>query len=204
MSDLFIIGLTGSTGAGKSEVARIMAERPLWTVIDADVLSRRVVEPGQAALNELKNHFSADILNADGTLNRKRLAEKAFSSPEETAALNAIVHPAVLKEIHDELQRAAQNGKSVAVIDAPLLLQAGLDAICHYTVAVVSTPMLRKSRIVDRDKLTNEEAQRRMSAQPSDEYYETRVAALLHNFGDRENLRWATCDLCEKIEGLIV
>ncbi len=204
MSDLFIIGLTGSTGAGKSEIARIMAERPLWTVIDADALSRRVVEPGQPALKELEKRFSADILNADGTLNRKRLAEKAFSLPEETAALNAIVHPAVLKEIHAELQRAAENGKTVAVIDAPLLLQAGLDAICHYTVAVVSTPALRKSRIMARDGLTVEEADRRMRAQPSDDFYETRVTALLYNLGDRESLCQATRSLCEKVEGLAV
>ncbi len=204
MTDLFVVGLTGSTGAGKSEVARIMAERPLWTVIDADALSRRVVEPGQPALTELEQHFSADILNTDGTLNRKRLAEKAFSSSEETAALNAIVHPAVLNEIHTELQHAAQNGKTVAVIDAPLLLQAGLDAICHYTVAVVSAPPLRKARIMARDGLTLEQAERRMSVQPSDDYYETRVTTVLDNLGDRESLYAATRRLCEKVEGLAV
>lgn len=202
MTKVFIVGLTGSTGAGKSEIARIMHERPLWAVIDADVISRRVVEKGQPALKALTERFSADILNADGTLNRKRLAEKAFSSPEETAALNAIVHPAVLKEIQAELQRAAESGKTVAVIDAPLLLQAGLDAVCNYTVAVVSTPELRKARIIARDGLTAEEAERRMRAQPSDDYYETRVTALLHNLGDRENLCAAARSLCEKVEDL--
>lgn len=181
-----------------------MAERPPWAVIDADVLSRRVVELGQPALQALTERFSTDILNADGTLNRKRLAEKAFSSPEETAALNAIVHPAVLKEIHAELQRAAENGKTVAVIDAPLLLQTNLDAICHYTVAVVSVPELRKSRIMARDGLTVQEAERRMSAQPSDDYYETRVTAVLHNLGDREILCAAVRSLCEKVEDLAI
>lgn len=204
MTELFIVGLTGSTGAGKSEVARIMAERPLWTVIDADVLSRRVVEPGRPALNALAERFSADILNADGTLNRKRLAEKAFASSNETAALNAIVHPAVRREIHRELELAKQHGKTIAVIDAPLLLQAGLDAICHYTVAVLSTSALRKARIMVRDGLTAEEADRRMSAQPTDDYYETRVTAVLHNLGDRESLFDSVCSLCEKVEGLAV
>ncbi len=204
MTNVFTVGLTGSTGAGKSEVARIMAQRPSWTVIDADVLSRRVVEPGQPTLKELEKHFSGDILNADGTLNRKCLAEKAFSSSEETAALNAIVHPAVLKEIHAELQRTAENGKTVAVIDAPLLLQAGLDAICNYTVAVVSTPALRQSRIMARDGLTVEEAERRMSAQPSDDYYQTHVTALLYNLGDQEALHAAAQTLCEQIEDLAV
>ncbi len=204
MTDLFIVGLTGSTGAGKSEVARIMAERPLWTVIDADVIARRVVEKGQPALLTLTERFSTDILNADGTLNRKRLAQKAFSSPEETAALNAIVHPAVICEIRRELDAAVQHGKTVAVIDAPLLLQAGLDAICNYTVAVVSTSELRKARIMVRDGLTAEEAERRMGAQPSDEYYEERVTAVLHNLGDRESLHTAAQNLCEKVEGLVI
>ena len=204
MTDLFVVGLTGSTGAGKSEVARIMAERPLWTVIDADVLSRRVVEVGRPALTQLAEHFSISILNEDGTLNRKQLAKQAFSSPKETATLNAIVHPAVRQEIHAELQRAAENGKTVAVIDAPLLLQAGLDAICGCTVAVISTPEIRKARIMTRDGLTSTEAEHRMSAQPSDEYYKPRVTAVLHNLGDRDALRQATIALCEQIEGAAV
>lgn len=204
MTNLFIVGLTGSTGAGKSEVARMMAERPSWIVIDADVLSRRVVEPGQPALKELTERFSSDILHSDGTLNRKRLAEKAFSSQEKTEALNAIVHPAVRSEIQRELTEAAEQGKAVAVIDAPLLLQAGLDAICDYTLAVVSTPQLRQSRILERDGLTVEEARRRMSAQPSDDYYETRVTAVLYNLGERDSLIRAAQTVCETIEGLVV
>lgn len=204
MSNVFIVGLTGSTGAGKSEVARIMHKRPLWTVIDADVLSRRVVEPGRPALQALVERFSAEILNADGTLNRKALAEKAFASQEETATLNAIVHPAVICEIKRELDVAAQQGKTVAVIDAPLLLQAGLDAICNHTVAVVSTPTLRKARIMARDGLTAAEADRRMQAQPSDDYYEERVATVLHNLGDRASLSEAAQRLCEKVEGLAI
>lgn len=181
-----------------------MAARPSWVVIDADVLSRRVVEPGQPALKQLAEHFSSDILNTDGTLNRKRLAEKAFSSSVETAALNAIVHPAVRSEIERELRKAAESGKRVAIIDAPLLLQAGLDAICDYTVAVVSTPELRKARIMMRDGLTEEEATRRMSVQPSDNHYQTRVTALLHNLGDRKALRAAALSVCATIEDLAI
>ena len=204
MAELFVVGLTGSTGAGKSEVARIMAERPRWTVIDADVISRRVVEKGRPTLRALVERFSADILNTDGTLNRKRLAEKAFSSQEETAALNAVVHPAVIREIERELSEAAHEGKTVAVIDAPLLLQAGVDAVCRYTVAVISKPTLRKARIKARDGLTAEEADRRMRAQPTDDYYEQRVSEVLHNLGDRESLYGAAKRLCDKIEGMAV
>lgn len=204
MGELFIVGLTGSTGAGKSEVARLMAGRSHWAVIDADVISRRVVEKGQSALKALTERFSVDILNEDGTLNRKRLAEKAFSSPEENEALNAIVHPAVIREIKREIREAAREGKAVAVIDAPLLLQAGADALCHYTVAVISVPTLRKARIMARDGLTTEEAERRMRAQPSDDYYEKRVTEVLCNCGDLESLRKTARSLCDRIEGMAV
>ncbi len=200
MNKLFTIGLTGSTGAGKSEVARIMGERNGWTVIDADVLSRRVVEVGTPTLQALVKHFSTAILNEDGTLDRQALAALAFQTPEQTAALNAIVHPAVIQETHRERELAEQNGAQVVVIDAPLLLQAGLDAVCDYTVAVVSTPALRKARICQRDGLTTEQAERRMAVQLSDEDYDGRVSVLLQNWGDRTALRKAVTALCETIE----
>ena len=201
MADLFVVGLTGSTGAGKSLVAEWMARRASWTVIDADVLSRRVVEPGQPTLDALVEHFSPDILNADGTLNRKRLAERAFASKEETATLNALVHPAVCQEIQSEIERAALRGDAVVVIDAPLLLQAGLDGICRHTVAVVAPPAIRKARIMVRDGLTEAEADRRMQAQPSDEYYTSRVDTVLYNDGEKSVLEQDVEMLCKVIEG---
>ena len=200
MNKLFTVGLTGSTGAGKSEVARIMGERNGWTVIDADVLSRRVVEIGTPTLQALAEHFSTAILNEDGSLDRKALAALAFQTPEQTAALNAIVHPAVIAETYRERELARQNGEQVVVIDAPLLLQAGLDAVCDYTVAVVSTQELRKARICARDGLTAEQAERRMAVQLSDEDYDGRVSVLLQNLGDRTALREAVTALCETIE----
>ncbi len=203
MSDIFTVGLTGSTGAGKGEVARLMACRPHWQIIDADMIARRVVEVGTPTLRALSEHFSETILNADGSLNRRQLAALAFASPEQTQALNAIVHPAVIREIRQELKQAIEDGKQVAVIDAPLLFQAGVDAICDCTVAVVATPQIRKERICARDGLTEEEADHRMQAQPSDDFYIKRVTYVLGNLGDLDALSQSVRVICEKIEGAL-
>lgn len=203
MTDNKTVGLTGSTGAGKSEIARRMAAREHWAVIDADAISRLVVEKGQPTLALLTEHFSAAVLNPDGTLNRARLAALAFADPEKTAALNAIVHPAVIREIQAQRAAAVAAGKRVVVIDAPLLLQAGLDSDCDYTVAVTAPPEVRRARICARDGISAEAAAQRMSAQPGDDYYAARVSEVLTNDGDMAALAAKVEALCERIEAMV-
>lgn len=203
MTDIFTVGLTGSTGAGKGEVARLMATRSGFCIVDADVIARKVVEVGEPTLAALVEHFSNDILNEDGSLNRRRLAAVVFASPEQTAVLNAIVHPAVIAEIRRQLKQAVTDGKRAVVIDAPLLFQSGLDAICDCTIGVVATPELRLERICARDGLTEQEAQRRMQSQPSDDFYIDRVTYVLSNLGDRDTLSRAVQTICEEIEGAL-
>lgn len=203
MTEVFTVGLTGSTGAGKSEVARLMAEHPSWAVLDADQLSREAVTTGSPTLAALVERFSDDILLEDGSLNRKRLAEKAFATQEDTAALNAIVHPAVIRAIRSGLRAIHTAGKRVAVIDAPLLFQSGLDAICDCTVAVLATPDIRRARICARDGLTVEQANLRMQAQPDDHFYRDKATFLLFNLSDKASLDKATRTLCTQIERMV-
>lgn len=183
MSKGFIVGLTGPTGAGKSAVAAFWKQQGCC-VIDADVLSRRAVEPDSPCLREIVKRFSDSVLNPDGSLNRKALAAIAFSSPEATKALNAIVHPAVCRMIEEELLVAQNRGFAVAVIDAPLLFEAQVDRLCDETVAVLAPVTLRRQRICERDGLTMDQADRRIEAQPSDEFYRHRATHILENTTD--------------------
>ncbi len=199
MNNVYVVGLTGSTGAGKSEVARVLAEKGC-AVIDADVLSRRAVEPGSPCLSALTEYFSEDILLPDGSLDRKALAAVAFASPEKTQVLNGIVHPVVIRMTHAALKEAESQGKTIAVIDAPLLFQARLDAICDRTVAVLAPADLRLSRICSRDGITAEQARARMKAQPMDDYYTQRATIILYNTGDRNDLRDKALALFEQLE----
>ena len=200
MSKTIVVGLTGPTGAGKSAVARRL-EAVGWQIIDADVLARRVVEPGEAALKALVERFSEAILRADGTLDRAALAKVAFASRETTAALNAIVHPAVIAKMNEELAEAKRRGVRVVALDVPLLFQAGLESLCDLTVAVTASEAVRRERIRRRDALTEEQAVARMNAQPSAEYYTSRADRVIDNGGDETVLETAVKALLEEVGG---
>lgn len=128
MKGLFILGLTGPSGAGKSEVARLLAEKGI-PLVDADALVREVQKPGSPCLKALADVFSSAILRPDGSLDRGKLAELAFGSPEQTQRLNRIVHPAVIALSEERLRQAADAGARAAVLDAPLLFESGMDRL---------------------------------------------------------------------------
>lgn len=196
---VYLVGLTGPTGSGKSEVSRVMAERHI-PVIDADALAREVVEPGSECLKRLAEEFSEDILQEDGSLNRRQLAKRAFATPEDTAKLNAITHPYILELSHKILMQFEQMRERLAVIDAPLLFESGMDRFCDLTVAVVSPAAMRLERIRQRDGLTVEQACSRMAAQQEEEYYTSRADIALHNEGDLALLRQQATELAAQIQ----
>ncbi len=189
ISAVTVIGLTGPTGTGKSTVAACFKDRGAY-IIDAEQLARQAVIPGSTCLGELTRVFSSAILREDGTLDRQELAKRAFSSPEQAQKLNAIIHPAVMEMIRSKLADAADQGVEVAVLDAPLLFEAGADALCHRIVAVLSPAEQRLHRIMERDGLDETAARRRMKAQPEDSFYCRPGVLLLYN-------RDGEADLCE-------
>ena len=195
---VFLIGLTGPTGSGKSEVSRVLADRHTPAldgdnrhipVIDADELARRVVEPGSPCLQELVREFSEDILNEDGTLNRRQLARRAFATPEDTKLLNSITHPYIIDLTKRILMQLEQIREPVAVLDAPLLFESGMDGICDVTAAVVAPRERRLKRIMERDQLTEKQAEARMAAQQEEDFYASRASQVIRNDGDLEELR---------------
>ena len=188
MDKVYVVGLTGPTGSGKSEVSRRLTEAQL-PVIDADVLARRVVEPGTECLKRLAETFSEDILNDDGSLNRRQLARRAFATPEDTALLNSLTHPYIIGLTNQILMRMEQTHELAAVIDAPLLFESGMDAVCDMTVAVISPAERRLARIMERDGLTEAQARSRMAAQQPETYYTSRAAVVLQNDGDLKLLQ---------------
>lgn len=198
MNSLFVVGLTGPTGAGKSTVARILANNGCL-IIDADQLSRKAVEPNSECLAALIKTFSSDIVYEDGSLNRPALAKRAFATPESTALLNSIVHPYVIRMTHDLLKQAPAQGYEIAVIDAPLLFQAEMGALCHCTVAVVAPTEQRLKRICARDGITEEQARMRMATQPDDVYYTSRATVVLQSDGDLAQFEQTAQHLFEQI-----
>ncbi len=197
------IGLTGPTGAGKSTVAEwlLCAGVP---VIDSDKVAREITLPGQPTLSVLAEAFGKDILLPDGSLDRKKLAERAFSDPDSTARLNAITHPAITERVKTAFATYEAAGEKAVVLDAPLLFESTLDRVCDHTVAVLAPESVRLARIRARDSLSEDAAKTRMSAQPGDGFYTARAEIILHNDGDPDALKRQTEELLSRIAGWTV
>lgn len=180
---MVVIGLTGPTGAGKTVVAELM-ELP---VVNADKVTRQVHKKPEV-LARLCQTFGEDIV-CGGVLNRVILANRAFSSKENTLALNAIMHPAIALEIEQQLQALEQAGHTHCLLDAPLLFEADCASLCGVTVGVLAPSSVRKNRIIGRDSIPEELALKRMNAQPDDQYYKDRCDYILINNGDMSQLQ---------------
>lgn len=195
---IYLVGLTGPTGSGKSEVARVLADRHI-PVIDADAVARQVVESGSECLRRLVEEFSEDILYEDGSLNRRQLAKRAFATPEDTALLNQITHPYIIERTKQMLMTLEQLHEPAAILDAPLLFESGMDAICEFTTAVVAPEERRLQRILQRDDLTEKQALERMAAQQDEAFYTARADRVIRNDGSLEALHAAANALADDI-----
>ena len=179
MKRVKIIGLTGQSGAGKSTAAQVF-EQNGFAVINADSLVKRVYEQNEYCLDAVAARFGSDIIKPGGTLNRKLLAKRAFSSEENTRALGGIVHPFVLSEFLNELKGAS----GYAVFDAPQLFESGIDIICDTVVSVVAEESTRLARIMNRDGITEDEARQRINAQFSEEFFRANSDYIIENNTD--------------------
>lgn len=195
-----VIGLTGPTGAGKSTVADEWRSAGI-PIIDADAAARRVTEKGSPCLEQLAAVFTSAILQPDGSLNRRELAQRAFRDAESTAALNRITHPAIIAEMRQQLENAADDGHALAVLDAPLLYEAGADTLCNAIVAVIAPAETRLQRIMQRDGIDESTARQRMAAQQSDEFYCREGAIVINNDGDEASLRAEAVAVLERLKG---
>ena len=160
------VGLTGGIGSGKSEVARLLAERGA-VVVDSDRLAREVVAPGTPGLAAVVAAFGPDILNADGTLARDRLAAVVFADEKARARLNAIVHPLVGAAAAERL--AAAPPDAVVVHDVPLLVEAGMAAAFDVVVVVDAPREVRLARLVGPRGMARADAEARIDAQATRE-----------------------------------
>lgn len=178
------IGLTGGIGAGKSTVSATFADCG-GVIVDGDVISREVVEPGTEGLAALVEAFGADILRPDGALDRPALAAKAFQDDEQRAKLNGIVHPLVGKR-RQEIIDSVPDG-TVVVEDIPLLVETGMAPFFPLVVVVWADEETRVARLITRG-LPEHDARARMKAQASDEQRRAIADVLLDNSGTQEQL----------------
>lgn len=184
---MLVIGLTGPSGAGKGEVADLFASFRI-PVMDADKIYHQMLLPPSPCLSEIARHFGSQILNPDGTLDRKKLASIVFSDRAELDELNRITHSFVMRTIRRRLEYYKSDGVSAVVLDAPQLFEAGGDKDCNILVSVLSNKENRIRRIVARDGITREEAELRLASQKSDAFFRANSDYVIENNGKIEDL----------------
>ncbi|MBQ2780560.1 MAG: dephospho-CoA kinase [Clostridia bacterium] len=200
-NDVLVIGLTGPSGAGKTQVVDLLTADKHIVSIDMDKLAREVTAVGSDCLKKLAKTFSDTILNDDGSLNRKKLAEIAFASPQKTQMLNDITHPAIIAKTDRLLTQYREDPFVDAVIlDAPLLLESGMDSICDKVIAVLADFETRVSRICARDGISEEAAKLRLARQHTDTFYADKADAVVYNNGDKDMLAVNTAPIIENIK----
>jgi dephospho-CoA kinase len=190
------VGLTGGIGSGKSEVSRLL-ESYGAVVIDADKLARDVVAPGTPGLAQVVEEFGADVVRADGSLDRERLASLVFGDDGARQRLNAIVHPLVGER--SAALKADASDDAVVVHDVPLLTEAGLAGL-YDLVVVVDVPVETQiERLVQLRGITEEDARARIAVQASRDERRAVADVVIDNSGTFEELEAQVRELWEEL-----
>lgn len=170
------VGITGGSGCGKSHICALLAARGM-TAIDCDAIAREVMAPGHACLSETAEAFGGDILE-NGILNRKKLAQLVFSDKKKLDELNRITHKYILADIYNRIEQAESR---TILIDGAVLIESGI--VCDKMIGVLADRAVRKERIMERDGLSAEEAERRINAQQPDSFYLENCDFVIYNSG---------------------
>ncbi len=160
-----LVGLTGGIATGKSTVTD-MFRRLGCEIIDADVLAREVVAPGEPALAEIAREFGPDVLQPDGALDRKRLGAIVFADPERRRRLEAITHPAIRARFMARLAALTERGfDGIAIFDAPVMIESGNYKSMDRLVVVLTDEPTQRARLTARDAIDDGEASRKIASQ---------------------------------------
>jgi dephospho-CoA kinase len=194
-----LVGLTGGIASGKSTVAKIL-ERLGAAVINADALSREVVEPRKEAWREIIDAFGAGILQPDQTLDRQKLRTVIFNDRDGRKKLEAIIHPRVRALAEERIREHAVAGYSIIVYEVPLLFEGNLHEWLRPVILVACDVDTQRTRLQERDQLTQTEAQKHIDAQMSLEEKRRLADYVIENVGSLADLEQQVRTVLEKIK----
>ncbi|GBD69070.1 dephospho-CoA kinase [Tetragenococcus halophilus subsp. halophilus] len=183
----FILGITGSIATGKSTVVNIFKQYG-FSVVDADIIAREVVEPNTAGLKKVVETFGSSVLCSDGSLNRKQLGQIIFSDTKKRQALNALLAPFLQEAIIEQIKRASAVS-SLVIADIPLLYEAGYDKYMDQVAVVYIPEDLQVQRLMKRDRITKKEAQKKVASQFSIEEKKKRADIIFDNQESLSSIR---------------
>ncbi len=200
-----IIGLTGPSGAGKTTLCKIADEFGIKS-IDTDAVYHSLLVPPSQCLDELVAEFGNKILRPDGKLDRPALAAIVFDENDrdkiKLKRLGEITHKYVLEKTRKIIRSADSRGEASIIVDAPALYESGFDKECDFVICLIADKESRLHRIIDRDNISEERADERLSGQKDDSFYSSRADYTLTNDGDASAMK-ATLQKILNDRGLI-
>lgn len=199
LDGVMVIGLTGQTGSGKTTVCKIFRENG-FAVINADEVAKMIMEPGMVCLKEVADCFGSDLLNDDGSLNRQKLADIVFNNPTKLEILNSITYPHITSQILSLIKSNSASGHKLILLDAPTLFESRADDFCEIIISVIADEKTRLMRIIERDKLTEEQALSRMNSQHTEKFFVDNSDFIIKNNDDMTELDDIVKELSDKIK----
>lgn len=191
----YVIGLTGGIACGKSAVSHVL--RGLGAgIIDADRIGHEVLYAGQEAYSQVVQAFGQEILNEQGEIDRKRLGAMVFAEKKKLSQLNSITHPHIINNIVKQIEA----GDGIIVLDAALLFETGLDALCDEIWLVTAKKEEQLRRILLRDGLSRQEAERRVQSQGDYAQKRGKAKHIIDNSGSLGELEREVKRLYQQVE----
>ena len=186
---MLVVGITGGIGSGKTEVCDFFSNHGAQ-VLSADLIAKNIMDTNSTIKNKIKRSFGNQIIQADGVVNKKRLAALVFTNPSLKKDLNKIVHPSVLDYLSKKIRTFKKSGKSkLLVIEAALIYEAKVENMFDYIVVVDAPIRLRTMRIMKRDNVNRTEVLNRMRAQIDTSQKVKQGDIVIYNIGDFSSLR---------------
>ncbi len=188
-----IIGITGSSGSGKTTICKILKSKYNAEIIDADEIAKKLSKKGTKYMQAIVNYFGDGIVDTNGDLKRRELADIIYENEEKRNKLNEFTFFYVVNEIKDNIAKLKES--KLIVIDAPLLFESGLDKVCDVVIGVSAKENDKIERICKRDKISKQIAKKRLNIQKNNKYIEEKSDYVIYN---EENIK----KLEEKIKTL--
>ncbi len=163
-----ILGITGNSGSGKTLISKLLKDEYNANLIDADKIAKEISKQGMEYFNEIVKEFGKDVLLENGEINRAKLAEIIFADDKKRERLNTLTFKYVVEEIKEIVNL---NGSKMQIIDAPLLIESGLNEICDIVISVIADEEVKVKRICKRDNIDEKIAKSRIKSQPKDDFY---------------------------------
>ncbi len=182
---MYIIGITGGVGSGKSEILKHLAENPRFTVRQADSIAHGLMEKGKPLFYKVIETLGEEVLSSDGDIDRKKMAEKIFKEPLLKEKIDSLIHPAVEDFIREDTVRAAASGKyDIYFLEAALLIECGYGKICEELWYIYADENVRRERLKKGRGYSDEKIGLIMKSQLPDSVFRENCAHIIDNSGE--------------------